>query len=466
MKVEERLAEYMASFKYEDIPATAIEATKAQILNILAAGIGGSAAGGIKELVGLLKDWGGKREGTILCYGDKLPAPHAAQANASMGHALDFDDTYNKIMIHPAVVTVPPALAIAEMRRGVNGKEFLAAVALAVDLGCRMGLVLNTPPGEKKQMRWQFWHFTALFGYFMAAAAAGRLLGLDREQMMNALGLAYHQASGNTQCVRNGAQAKRLGPGFSCRAGVASAIMAQKGITGATDFIEGEVGFYSLYHPQTYCDLNQLTQELGRRFENDDVSLKPYPCGVVNHTAIDAALAIGKEHDLVPEEVAEITVFTGEGSYFLCQPIESKRHPRNAVETQFSIPWSVGTAIAKKRASVWDYTQEAVGDPLTHKVTSKIKAEADPKLTRPSMIEPTRIRVKTTGGKEFMKQVDYPLGTPQKPFTRDDFRRKLKDCNSISIKPLPDEKLEELIETVGRLEEIGDVSRIMTLLAG
>jgi 2-methylcitrate dehydratase PrpD len=461
MKIEERLADYVLGVKYEEIPPPAIEATKGQILNILSAIIGGSAAAGIKELIALLKDWGGKREGTILCYGDQLPAPDAAQANASMGHALDFDDTYNKTMIHTAVVTVPPALAVAEMKPVVTGREFLAAVALAVDLGCRMGLVLKTPPGEKKQMRWQFWHFTALLGYFMATAAAGRLLGLEREQMLNALGLAYHQASGNTQCVRNGAQAKRMGPGFACRAGVASALMGQRGITGAKDFIEGEIGFYNLYHPQSFCDLGQLTEQLAKRFENEDISLKPYPCGVVNHTAIDAALALAWEQDLRAEDVAEITVFTGEGSYFLCQPIEVKRHPRNAVETQFSIPWSVATAIAKKRASVWDYTEEASRDPGMHKLTSKIRAEADPSLTRESMIEPARIRVKTTGGKEFVKQVDHPLGTPQKPFADEDFRRKLKDCNSISVKPLPEESLEGLIRKVGKLEEMADMRQLL-----
>ncbi|GAI14452.1 unnamed protein product, partial [marine sediment metagenome] len=220
------------------------------------------------------------------------------------------------------------------------------------------------------------------FGYFMSATAASRLLQLDEEKMLNALGLAYHQAAGNLQVVRDGAQAKRLGPGFSCRAGVASALMAQKGITGAKNFIEGEVGFYGLYHPQSkYCDLSRLTDKLGQHFENEDISLKPYPCGVVNHTAIDAALAIAKERDIKPDDVAEVTIFTGAGSHFLCVPLEVKRHPRNAVDTQFSIPWSVATAIAKRRASVWDYTDEAASDPMMHKLTSKITAEIEPAFT-------------------------------------------------------------------------------------
>jgi 2-methylcitrate dehydratase PrpD len=464
MKIEKMLADYIIGLKYDDIPPAVIKATKAQILNILSVAIGGSGASGIKELVGLLKDWGGKPESTVIAFGGKLPAPHAAQANASMAHAWDFDDTYNKIVLHSAVVTAPPALAVAETRGGVSGKEFIATVAAAVDFGCRMCLVLTAPPGGKEQLAWHFWHFTTLFGYFMSAAAAGRILGLDQEKMLNALGLAYHQAAGNLQVVRDGAQAKRLGPGFACRAGVASALMAQRGNTGPRNFIEGEVGFYSLYHPQSpYCDLAKLTDNLGRQFENEDISLKPYPCGVVNHTAIDAALAITRKNDIRPDAVAEITVFTGEGSYFLCTPLEVKRHPKNAVDTQFSIPWSVATAIAKRRASVRDYTDEAARDPLMHQLTDKIFVELDPALTGGS-IEPTRIRIKTTDGREFVHQTDIPLGSPRNPFSPADAKRKLMDCNSVSVNPMPKEKLDRLIEAVGRLEEFENINQLIPLL--
>lgn len=463
MKTERLLAKYLVGLKYEEIPVRVVEATKWQILNMISAILGGSAARGIKELVELLKYWGGRPESTVFAYGHKIPAPNAAQANASMGHALDFDDTYNKVMLHPAVVSVPPAMAIAEMKPGVSGKEFITAVSLSIDLGCRMCLVVKAPPEGKDQQWWQVWHFTALFGYFMAAAAAARLLKLNEDETMNALGLAYHQAAGNGQVVRDGALAKRLGPGFSCRGGITSALMAQKGITGAKNFIEGEVGFYDLYFPKSHHDLLWLTNRLGQQFENEDISLKPYPCGVVNHTAIDAALSITREQDIKPDDVAEMTIFTGQGSSVLWKPIENKRHPKNGVETQFSIPWSVATAVAKRRATIQDYTDVAAQDPAMHELTSKIGAEIDPALTGGS-IEPTRVRIKTKRGKEFIKQVDVPLGSPQKPFSQGDMKRKLKDCNSVSIKPMSDEMLEKLIETIQRLEKLEDIGLVMSSL--
>ncbi len=464
MEIEQTLAEYLIESKFERIPRTVIEATKAQIINILSAIIGGSSADGISPLIGLLREWGGKPESTAIRYGLKLPASRAAQANAAMGHALDFDDTYNKMTLHVAVVTVPPALAIAERIGGVGGKEFLTAVALAVDLGCRMTNVLQAPPG-KAQTSWHFWHFTTLFGHFMAAAAAGRLLKLNSRQMLDALGLAYHQASGNMQVIREGALAKRMGPGFASRAGVEAALMAQAGITGAKDFIGGEVNFYKLYHSTSKnYDLNQLTEGLGSRFENTNVSLKPYPCGVVNHTAIEAALALALENDIQPADVSKIIVSTGAGSHVLCRPIEIKRHPKNAVDTQFSIPWSVATAIARRKAAIEDYSAEATKDRLVNDLTDRLEAQIEPSFSG-GTIEPARVDIILKNGKKLTLRVDHPSGSPEKPFSSGDVRRKLENCNSVSIKPLTSHQIDRLVNSVGRLEEMADVSELAEMLA-
>jgi 2-methylcitrate dehydratase PrpD len=323
--------------------------------------------------------------------------------------------------------------------------------------------VLQAPPG-KAQTSWHFWHFTTLFGHFMAAAAAGRLLKLKTRQMLDALGLAYHQASGNMQVIREGALAKRLGPGFASRAGVEAALMAQADISGAKDFIEGEVNFYKLYHSTCeYIDLSQLTAGLGTKFENANVSLKPYPCGVVNHTAIEAALALAVENDIRPAEVVKITVHTGAGSHVLCRPIDVKRHPKNAVDTQFSIPWSVATAIAKRKAAIEDYTAEATGDNVVNDLTDKLEAQIEPSFSG-GTIEPARVTVILKNGKQLMKQVDHPSGSPEKPFSPDEVKRKFENCNSVSRKPLTTREIEKLTAMVARLEDVADISDLTEML--
>ena len=134
------------------------------------------------------------------------------------------------------------------------------------------------------------------------------------------------------------------------------------------------------------------------------------------------------------------------------------------METQFSIPWSVATAIAKRRATIQDYTDNAVKDPVIHELTSKISAEIDPNLTGGS-IEPTRVCIKTKDGKEYIDQVDVPLGSPQKPFKHADIKRKLKECNSVSIEPMSDEALENLVKKIEHLEEMEDVGVLISRLA-
>ena len=175
-------------------------------------------------------------QSTVLAYGDKLPAPNAAQVNATMAHCLDFDDVHEDAIMHPGVVAIPTALAMAEYVAGtggrpVSGKDFIAAIVVGTDFICRLGLA--TRPGES--IHQYGWHLTTLFGYMTAAGIAARMLGLDEAGITNAIGIGYHQSSGNGQCVKDGVLTKRLGPGMAVRGGIASAMLAKRGVTGARD---------------------------------------------------------------------------------------------------------------------------------------------------------------------------------------------------------------------------------------
>ncbi len=160
-------AKIFHDLKYENLPQDVVEITKRLILDQLGVALAGSSKPGVKELLELFTEWDGKGEATILCYGYKIPAIHAAQLNATMGHAQDYDDTHEDAMMHPSVVNVPTALAMAEYTGGLNGREFITAVTLGIDMMCRLGLA--TRPGTN--LMTTGWHFTTLYG-FMAAAGA------------------------------------------------------------------------------------------------------------------------------------------------------------------------------------------------------------------------------------------------------------------------------------------------------
>ena len=179
---------HLLNTTYDDFPSEVVDVTKKLIMDSLAVGMGGSAKEGVRELVDILKDWGGKEEASVWVHGGKLPSISAAQANATMVHALDYDDTHDDAVLHAGVVAVPTAFALAERMGGVDGKTLITAVALAVDLTARLCLANTVSMMERG------WHYTTLHGNLNAAAVAGNLLELDEERLVNAFGLAYHQA--------------------------------------------------------------------------------------------------------------------------------------------------------------------------------------------------------------------------------------------------------------------------------
>lgn len=450
-------AKNLVETNYEDIPQDVVEATKKQTLDILGVALAGSPKPGVKELVELITEWGGKKESTIFCYGRKVPAAHAAQMNATMGHALDYDDTHDMAIIHPSVVAVPTCLAVAEHKGKLSGREFITAAALGMDMICRLGLATTSPLKAG-------WHLTTLYGFMTAAGVAGRILGLDEDGIVNAIGIAYHQSCGNGQCVLDGALTKRMGPGFAVRGGIAAALMAEKGITGAKNSLEGEFGLFNLYHQGTY-DGRILTADLGKHFEGINVSIKPYPCCRVTHAYIDAALAIVNQHNIKAEEVREITLICGEvANQLLCVPLEVKCKPRTIVDAQFSIPWTVATAIVRRQVTMEHFTEAAIKSQDILEISGKTKVEPDTGPGSTRLIQPGRMKIATKNGETYYEEVNHALGSPQRPLTFDECARKFRDCASYAIKRLPNKQIDRVVELVRQLEKVDDVREIAELL--
>jgi len=467
-------AENFVRINYEDLPRDVVEVTKKEVLDLLGVALAGFTAPGVKELLDIVTDWGGKGESSIIYGKQKVPAPMAAQVNATMGHALDYDDVHDPAVMHPGVVIVPTCMAVAERKGEVSGREFITTVVLGVDMMCRLGLAAwpgydPSSPERKKgafqsERVKQGWHLTTLMGYLAAAGAAGKLVGLGEERMINAFGIAYHQCSGNLQCRIEGAQTKRLGPGFSSRAGIASALMAEKGITGVKNCLEGDQGLYRMYFRGGY-DSKTLTKDLGKHFEGVNVSIKPYPCCRGMHNYIDATLALVNEQNIKAEDVKEIRVFSDEGGYHaLCVPLEARVKPRNLVDSQFSIPWGVATALAKRRAAMEHFTEAAIKSQDILEVASKISVELNPSLNRPDKIPPGKLEIIMKGGQAFMKQVDDPLGSPERPMSFDDCARKFRDCSSYPANKLTDKRIERIIELIRQLEQVKDIREIIKLI--
>jgi 2-methylcitrate dehydratase PrpD len=452
----ENLAHMVAETKYQDLPVEAIQACKMDILDTLATLIAGSSAAGIQEIVRTIRHICGTGNSTILLHSIKTSPNWAALANATMAHALDYDDTHDEAVLHAGVTVIPAALAVAE-GRNVSGQEFITAVILGVDVACRLGLAIKKPPTESG------WMLTSLCGYFGAAATVGKILKLDEEELTNAFGIAYAQTAGNTQCVVDGSLTKRVQAGFAASGGVVAALLSQGRITGSKHSLEGEFGFYSVYHDGQY-DPVRLTEQLGQHFEIVNLSFKPYPCCRYTHGYIDAALQLANENDIDPQAVKSIEVIVGQLPNPLCDPLDVKCQPRTIVDAQFSIPYTVALALIKRDVKIADFTEESIKDPKIIQLAHKVTPTSDTAFAG-RHIMPAIVKIELDGGTRFEAEVQYPKGHPKNPLTIEDIGNKLRDGIDFAIKTISSEEVDDVTRTVKHLEYIPNIDTIVKLLS-
>jgi len=452
-----QFVKHFVTLAYDDLPAPAVEAAKKEVLDSLATALGGSTKPGVKELVTMVREWGGKKQSTIIAHGLKCPAPNAAQVNATMIHALDYDDGHQAALVHTGCVTVSTAFAVAERMGKITGKELITAITIGGDFMARLGLAGR--PGRTALS--SGWHPTTLLGHFGAAAVAGRLMRLDVVKMTDALGLAYHQAGGAGSGVSDGALAKRMGPGFAAKAGITAALMAERGITGERDPLEGKTGLFNTYMGRDYTP-EILTAELGKRFEGVNIGDKPYPCCGLIHACVDAVLALRSRHKIDVEKIEEIIAYGGQSVYDLSQPPEVKRRPRTIIDAQFSVPWVVATAVVRGKVTVDDFTDAAITRPEILQVAQKVSGKLVPDMDRHG-VGPGGVIIRMRGGAEYREEVAHCLGSPERPMDFNDVTRKFRECAASSLKPLSAVTIDKVIEMVGKLETFDDAAAVIRL---
>lgn len=446
------LAEYATALKLSDLPQSAIQASKLDIFDTLATTVAGSSAPGIAELLDLAEAWGGHGQATVLVHGRRMPAHVAAWINASMAHATDYDDTHDVAMLHAGVTVIPAALAAAELTGGVSGGEFLVGVTAGLDAVCRLGLASTIGIVESGYI------FTQLLGTFGATIAAGRVLNLTPSQMVDALGIAYSQTSGNYQVIRDSALTKRMQPGFAAKAALISVEMAQKGIRGTRNTFQGVDGFYRVYLRDRYQP-EVITAELGTRFEHENLTFKPYPCMRPMHVPIDAALEARRQWGLRPEQIRRVEVAFNEHTYSAgCTPIEDKKAPKTPIAAQFSIPYVIAAALVHGRVGLADFTPQGIARPEVMNLAAKVDGVIDEELEKGwrARVCPVIIRIETTDGQTRELRVDHP-----RTMKEADFADKLADCIAFSGRPMPAGMAANITTAVDRLETLADISELV-----
>lgn len=456
------LADNMVNIKSKDIPQNIKEITKRSILDILGTILAGSRLGeGCKEVVDLVKEIGGKKESTILVYGSKVPSPLAAFANAAMAHSLDYDDVHKQATVHPTLVTFPAALAVAEKIRGIKGEEFITVIALGNDLVSRIALAVNAGPRGHKMD----WLMTSVAGVFGSAAVSGRLLGLDKDGIVNALAIALQLASGTHEVgfsLDNKYRGLYAAP--VVLQGIIAALLVQRGITGPRNCLEGRGGLYNVHFNGLY-NRDSLVNELGKRFEGGNVGFKPWPsCGhTLNH--IDATVQVMRENALKATDIVEIIATVSEEHRPLCEPLELRQKPPSPLDAKWSIPWTIACAALREKVTLGDFTSDGIKDAATIELAQKVRIKFQPQQSAtPYKVPPGIVEIKMESGEVFSKRVDYWHGALQNPLSKDELVSKFRDCASYSARIIPKKKILQVVDIVDNLEEIDDINLLIKQL--
>lgn len=454
MGTTRELVDFCSKLSYEDLPTEVIDKVKYLALNFIGVAAGGSLVDSSGIIYDVIKEISLKPDGSVV-IGTNLRAfcQYAALANGTASHSLELDDLHNGSSVHPAVVIFPAALAASEFTDG-DGKKFIEGAVLGYEVMARLGKAQNPINPYARGF-----YPTGICGVFGAAMAAAKIFNLNKEQMLNALGIAGSQASGIMESAIDSTWTFRLHSGWAAHNGVIAALLARRGFTGASTVIEGDHGFLRCYSDGS--DLSQVLAGLGDSYEIMETSTKSYSCCRYEHSSIDGILRIVREHNLKAEEIEEVICgILKAGWSIIAEPIELKRNPRTVEETMGSMPFGAAVAILYGNASGDEHTQENVDSPKVKELMAKVSCVQDPELEKVFPEQwPATVEIVTRDGRRFSTRVDYPKGDYKNPLSWDELIAKF---DNLSSSVYPQDKRGEIL---ARLKDLEDEEKIADFCA-
>jgi 2-methylcitrate dehydratase PrpD len=438
-EITRTLARYVVESRYEDIPdAVRHEAARA-LLNWCGCAIGSSRHETIENTLAALSVFSGPPQAAVLGRSDRLDILHAALVNGISSHVFDFDDTHVKA-IHPSAPVLPAVLALAEWRQ-ISGADLVHAFVLGVETECRVGLSVFP---EHYTIGW---HITGTAGVFGAAAAAGKLLGLNEQQMTWALGIAATQSAGLREMF--GSMCKSLHPGNAARNGLMAALLASRNFTSSDRGIEAPRGFAHVL--STKFDPSVITTDLGKRFELSNNMYKPFACGLVVHGAIDGCIQLRNEHGIKPEDIERIDLTVCP----IVLELTAKPKPQTGLEGKFSVFHAAAIAIVYGAAGEAQFSDACVRDPSVIAVRDRVTIKPDAALRRTQ----AHVHIVLKDGRTLTRQVEHALGTLQRPMSDADLEAKFRALADGILTPQQSDELIRLCWAVGTLPDAGAIAR-------
>ena len=448
------IAKFLCELKLEDVPQGVVDKAKLVFLDTLGVALASSTMDFGRMVMNVAQKLGGAPASRLIGSPLKVAAANAVLVNGTLAHGLDYDDTLEEAIVHTGCCAGMTALAVGEELRA-NGKAVLEAAIAGTEVMCKVGLVA---PGK---FHARGFHPTALCSTFGAAAAAGKLYGLEPVQWSDALGLCGSQSSGIIEYLADGTWTKRLHPGWSAHGGVIATMLAREGFRGPATVFEGQHGFYRSFGGANDYPFEKFG-ELGRTWEIPKLTFKSYPCGSISHPYMDCALTLRQKYDVAPEQVAEIVCRTAEGPvHRLWEPLEQKRKPPTSYAAKFSLPFSIAVMLIRGKAGLEEFSDEAIRDSQILSLASKVRYELDPTIDYPRHFS-GHVKIRLADGTVLEENQPHPRGGLESPLPPEEIEAKFRANARLA---LSEGQLDLIVKSVKTLEQLESITALSDLLS-
>ena len=441
------LSEFASDLSIDDVPRDVIERAQWLFLDWIGSAVAGSGSRSAK----VFRDFAemmGPGDGRSSLFGSAVrSSPYfAAMANGAASHVVEQDDLHNGSILHPATVVFPPLFAVAQDNAEISGKEFLCAAVAGYECGIRVGEFLG-------RSHYRVFHMTATAGTVAAAMATGRLLGLDRKQMLNALGSAGTQAGGLWEFLRDAADSKQLHTAKASADGLLAAFSAQLGLTGARQILEGEQGMAKGMLGDG--DAGRLIHKLGSRWALAETSFKYHASCRHTHPAADALLNICQTHDLDYREIDRIDAYVYQAASDVLGAVDL---PETIHQSKFSMGFVLALIARNRSAGVADFTEQSLSDPILADLRQRVRTIVDGEIDSQYPEKwGSRVEVQLKSGKALCDFVDTPKGDPDNMLTRSELETKARNLAEYSG-VMSKVEMDSVIQAVWNLPESDSVA--------
>ena len=447
----EIFAEFCEQFKYEDLSPEVIKRTKLLILDtvgiIIRARHDAESTSSLVSAIEKLE----MSNGSCQVFSDKKTYSPSAAAllNGTLAHSLDFDDTHAEASLHSSAPILSAALAAAQMNKS-SGQELITACVVGYEVQIRLGLAGGASAHYKKGF-----HPSATCGIFGAAAAAGFLMGLTKEQYISAFGIALSQSAGSMQFLTDGAWTKRSHVGQAAQNGLSCAIMAGEGFKGPSKAFEGQWGYLHSY--ASGGNIKKAIDGLGEKFETLNLGVKPYPSCRYSHAAIDGLIELKKELNFSSEDLDDVDIGLSETALnIIGYPLNDKQNPKSIVDGQFSMPFCAAVTV-KSGGLQWDDYKNHLNYSDTLSLCNKIKVSPD-KDAEECCPEYMSAKVKVViKGKKHEKFVKIPKGEPENFMDDAEFISKFQ---GLTEPYLSKQRVDQLTDLMLKMDKANNVNSI------